>query len=171
MPPVCPAPRAVAPFPRICLLTKLEYGVIPRLGWSGADDAVLCHQGDFAGCVNPTHMRLGTNAANRREYTRRRRNITSQAVGGTFALTPASRSGLWWLPPESAVVALGLSLHSPAFCSSPRIRAASEPPGLSTHAKASAASGRRGDGDGETVFGVGSSSGSRVDGCFYWWVD
>ncbi len=44
---------------------QLEYGVNSRLGWSGADDAVLCHQCDFAGCTNPAHMRLGTNAVNR----------------------------------------------------------------------------------------------------------
>lgn len=44
-----------------------EYGVIPRLGWPGADDAVLCHQCNFAGCTNPTHMRFGTNAVNRTE--------------------------------------------------------------------------------------------------------
>ena len=49
--------------------------MIPRLGWSGADDAVLCHQCDFAGCVNPHHMRLGTNAVNRTEYYLRRRNL------------------------------------------------------------------------------------------------
>jgi hypothetical protein len=47
---------------------QLAHGVIPRLGWSDTEDAVICHQCDFAGCTNPKHMRLGTNATNRFEY-------------------------------------------------------------------------------------------------------
>lgn len=79
---------------------QLEYGVIPRLGWSGADDAVLCHQCDFAGCVNPHHMRLGTNAVNRTEYYLRRRNLASPLAdirgpaGRTRAVAAAVRAGL-----------------------------------------------------------------------------
>ncbi|MFC9556026.1 hypothetical protein ACFTWF_34980 [Rhodococcus sp. NPDC056960] len=79
---------------------QLEYGVIPRLGWSGADDAVLCHQCDFAGCVNPHHMRLGTNAVNRSEYYLRRRNLASPLAdirgpaGRTRAIAAAIRIGL-----------------------------------------------------------------------------
>ncbi|KAF0965393.1 hypothetical protein [Rhodococcus sp. T7] len=79
---------------------QLEYGVIPRLGWSGADDAVLCHQCDFAGCVNPHHMRLGTNAVNRTEYHLRRRNLASPLAdvrgpaGRTRAVAAAIRAGL-----------------------------------------------------------------------------
>ncbi|MFD6057855.1 hypothetical protein [Rhodococcus wratislaviensis] len=79
---------------------QLEYGVIPRLGWSGADDAVLCHQCDFAGCVNPYHMRLGTNAVNRTEYYLRRRNLASPLAdirgpaGRTRAVAAAVRAGL-----------------------------------------------------------------------------
>ena len=79
---------------------QLEYGVIPRLGWSGADDAVLCHQCDFAGCVNPRHMRLGTNAVNRSEYQLRRRNLASPLAdvrgqaGRTRAIATAIRNGL-----------------------------------------------------------------------------
>lgn len=79
---------------------QLEYGVIPRLGWSGADDAVLCHQCDFAGCVNPHHMRLGTNAVNRTEYHLRRRNLASPLAdvrgpaGRTRAIAAAIRTGL-----------------------------------------------------------------------------
>ncbi|MDX5962224.1 hypothetical protein SIM91_02565 [Rhodococcus opacus] len=79
---------------------QLEYGVIPRLGWSGADDAVLCHQCDFAGCVNPHHMRLGTNAVNRTEYYLRRRNLASPLAdirgpaGRTRAIAAAVRAGL-----------------------------------------------------------------------------
>ena len=30
---------------------QLAHGVIPRLGWSGAEDAVICHQCDFAGAT------------------------------------------------------------------------------------------------------------------------
>lgn len=56
---------------------QLEYGVIARLGWSNADDAVLCHQCDFAGCTNPTRLLLGTNRTNHNEYDLRRRNIVS----------------------------------------------------------------------------------------------
>jgi hypothetical protein len=79
---------------------QLAYGIIPRLGWSGADDAVLCHQCDFAGCVNPHHMRLGTNAVNRTEYHLRRRNIASPLsdvrgpAGRTRAIAAAIRTGL-----------------------------------------------------------------------------
>jgi hypothetical protein len=79
---------------------QLEYGVIPRLGWSGADDAVLCHQCDFAGCVNPHHLRLGTNAVNRTEYHLRRRNLASPladvrgSAGRTRAIATAIRTGL-----------------------------------------------------------------------------
>ena len=79
---------------------QLEYGIIPRLGWSGADDAVLCHQCDFAGCVNPHHMRLGTNRSNRNEYDLRRRNLASPLAdvrgpaGRTRAIAAAIRTGL-----------------------------------------------------------------------------
>ncbi|AHK31568.1 hypothetical protein Pd630_LPD04355 [Rhodococcus opacus PD630] len=79
---------------------QLEYGVIPRLGWSGADDTVLCHQCDFAGCVNPHHMRLGTNAVNRTECHLRRRNLASPLAdvrgpaGRIRAVAAAVRTGL-----------------------------------------------------------------------------
>ncbi|MDJ0363353.1 hypothetical protein [Rhodococcus sp. H29-C3] len=79
---------------------QLERGVIPRLGWSNTDDAVLCHQCDFAGCTNPSHMRLGTNTTNRAEYTARRRNLASPlsdtrgAAGRTRAIAEAIRTGL-----------------------------------------------------------------------------
>nr|GLK41740.1 hypothetical protein GCM10017611_86160 [Rhodococcus wratislaviensis] len=72
-----PGPSRRGTVPAHLFAYQLEYGVIPRLGWSGADDAVLCHQCDFAGCTNPTHMRLGTNAVNRTEYRLRRRNLAS----------------------------------------------------------------------------------------------
>ena len=79
---------------------QLEYGVILRLGWSNTDDAVLCHQCDFAGCVNPAHMRLGTNRSNRTEYELRRRNIASPLAdvrgpaGRTRAIAAAIRIGI-----------------------------------------------------------------------------
>ena len=79
---------------------QLEYGVISRLGWSNTDDAVLCHQCDFAGCTNPAHMRLGTNRSNRSEYELRRRNIASLLAdvrgpaGRTRAIAAAIRIGI-----------------------------------------------------------------------------
>lgn len=79
---------------------QLEYGVIPRLGWTNTEDAVLCHQCDFAGCTNPLHMRLGTNLTNRNEYDLRRRNISSPlsdvrgSAGRTRAIASAIRVGL-----------------------------------------------------------------------------
>jgi hypothetical protein len=79
---------------------QLAHGVIPRLGWSGTEDAVIYHQCDFAGCTNPAHMRLGTNASNRAEYFARRSNLDSPladvrgAAGRTRAIAAAVRGGL-----------------------------------------------------------------------------
>ena len=79
---------------------QLEYGVIPRLGWSNTDDAVLCHQCDFAGCTNPAHLLLGTNRTNRSGYDLRRRNIYSPLAdvrgpaGRTRAIADAIRTGI-----------------------------------------------------------------------------
>ena len=79
---------------------QLAHGVIPRLGWSGTQDTVICHQCDFTGCVNPAHMRLGTHATNRFEYLTRRRNLASPladvrgAAGRARALACAIRTGL-----------------------------------------------------------------------------
>ena len=79
---------------------QLAYGVIPRLGWSGAEDAVICHRCDFAGCINPAHMRLGTNTINRAEYFARRKTFASPladvrgAAGRTRAIASAVRIGL-----------------------------------------------------------------------------
>jgi hypothetical protein len=79
---------------------QLTHGVIPRLGWSGTEDTVICHQCDFTGCVNPAHMRLGTHALNRLEYLSRRRNLCSPladvrgAAGRTRAIAAAIRAGL-----------------------------------------------------------------------------
>lgn len=79
---------------------QLACGVIPRLGWPGADDAAICYQCDFAGCTNPAHMRLGTNATNKAEYFARRPNLASPladvrgAAGRTRAIAAAIRTGL-----------------------------------------------------------------------------
>jgi hypothetical protein len=79
---------------------QLAYGVIPRLGWSGVEDAVICHQCDFAGCTNPAHMRLGTQTTNRAEYFARRTNLANPlsdvrgAAGRTRSIAAAVRTGL-----------------------------------------------------------------------------
>ncbi|QXF84260.1 hypothetical protein HBA53_25445 (plasmid) [Rhodococcus pyridinivorans] len=94
-----PGPSRRGTVPAHLFAYQLEYGVIPRLGWSGADDTVLCHQCDFAGCVNPAHMRLGTNAVNRTEYHLRRRNLASPLAdvrgpaGRIRAVAAAIRTG------------------------------------------------------------------------------
>lgn len=97
-----PGPSRRGTVPARLFAYQLEYGVIPRLGWSGADDAVLCHQCDFAGCVNPQHMRLGTNAVNRTEYHLRRRNLASPLAD---VRGPAGRAVP--SPPPSAPASLG----------------------------------------------------------------
>jgi hypothetical protein len=77
---------------------QLAYGVIPRLGWSGAEDTVICHHCDFAGCTNPTHMRLGTNATNKADYFARRNDLAGPladvrgAAGRTRAIAAAIRA-------------------------------------------------------------------------------
>ncbi|MDT2005595.1 hypothetical protein FXW78_14090 [Rhodococcus opacus] len=43
---------------------------------------MLCHQCDFVGCVNPQHMRLGTNAVNRIEV--RIRDAEAEGLPLTF---------------------------------------------------------------------------------------
>jgi hypothetical protein len=79
---------------------QLEYGVIPRLGWTDTDDPVLCHRCDEAGCTNPSHLRLGTAAENRSEWALRRRNPGGPladvrgAAGRTRAIAAAVRAGL-----------------------------------------------------------------------------
>ncbi|MEU2004531.1 hypothetical protein ACH47B_26370 [Rhodococcus sp. NPDC019627] len=95
-----PGPSRRGTVPAHLFAYQREYGIIPRLGWSGAEDAVLCHQCDFAGCVNPHHLRLGTNAVNRTEYHLRRRNLASPLAdvrgpaGRTRAIAAAIRTGL-----------------------------------------------------------------------------
>jgi hypothetical protein len=94
-----PGPTRRGTVPAHLFAYQLEHGVIPRLGWSSGEDAVICHQGDFAGCANPGHMRLGTNATNRVEYFARRRNLANPladvrgAAGRTRAVAAAIRTG------------------------------------------------------------------------------
>ena len=95
-----PGPSRRGTVPAHLFAYQLAYGVIPRLGWSGAEDAVICHQCDFAGCTNPARMRLGTNATNRAEYFARRKNVASpladvrRAAGRSRAIAAAIRAGL-----------------------------------------------------------------------------
>jgi hypothetical protein len=95
-----PGPTRRGTVPAHLFAYQLAHGVIPRLGWSSTQDAVISHQCDFAGCTNPTHMRLGTNATNRFEYLSRRRNLANPladirgAAGRTRAIAAAIRAGL-----------------------------------------------------------------------------
>ena len=79
---------------------QLVNGVIPRLGWSGAEDPVVCHRCDSHGCTNPNHLRLGTTAENRAEWAHRHRNPGGPladvrgAAGRTRAIAAAVRTGL-----------------------------------------------------------------------------
>ena len=95
-----PGPTRRGTVPAHLFAYQLAHGVIPRLGWSSTEDAVISHQCDFAGCTNPTHMRLGTNATNRNEYLTRRGNLANPladvrgAAGRTRAIAAAVRAGL-----------------------------------------------------------------------------
>ncbi|MGW5396676.1 hypothetical protein [Streptomyces sp. NPDC003952] len=79
---------------------QLTHGVIPRLGWTGAEDPVLCHRCDSHGCTNPAHLRLGTSAENRTEWSQRRRNPGGPLAdlrgpaGRTRAIAATIREGL-----------------------------------------------------------------------------
>ena len=95
---------------------QLAHGVIPRLGWSGVEDAVICHQCDCAGCTNPAHMGLGTNAANKAEYFARRHDLTSPLADVRGA---AGRSRA-----VAATIRAGLMQHEDAASIETRIRAA-----------------------------------------------
>jgi hypothetical protein len=56
-----PGPSRRGTVPAHLFAYQLAYGVIPRLGWSGAEDAVISHQCDFAGCTSSGHtMVVGT---------------------------------------------------------------------------------------------------------------
>lgn len=76
------------------------HGVIPRLGWSGAEDPVLCHRCDSHACENPRHLRLGTTAENRAEWVSRHRDPQGALAdlrgpaGRARAIAAAIRAGL-----------------------------------------------------------------------------
>ncbi|MFI6157308.1 hypothetical protein ACIBCA_32010 [Kitasatospora sp. NPDC051170] len=79
---------------------QLANGVIPRLGWSGAEDPVVCHTCDSHGCSNPVHLRLGTALENRAEWALRHRDPAGPLAdlrgpaGRTRAIAGAVRRGL-----------------------------------------------------------------------------
>nr|WP_245173305.1 HNH endonuclease [Streptomyces aureus] len=79
---------------------QLANGAIDRPGWTAAQDPVVCHTCDFHGCTNPAHLRLGTAAENRAEWSLRRGNPhgpladTRGAAGRTRAIAQAIRAGL-----------------------------------------------------------------------------
>ncbi|NLU65007.1 hypothetical protein HCA61_22480 [Rhodococcus sp. HNM0563] len=95
-----PGPSRRGTVPAHLFAFQLAHGVITRLGWTATDDVTVCHQCDYAACTNPGHMRLGTNATNRIEYVRRRRNLHSPladvrgAAGRSHAIAEAVRAGL-----------------------------------------------------------------------------
>jgi hypothetical protein len=86
--------------PAHLLAYQLVHGVIPRLGWSEAEDPVVCHRCDSHGCVNPHHLRLRTSAENRAEWAHRHRDPCGPLAdlrgpaGRTRAIACAVRTGL-----------------------------------------------------------------------------
>jgi hypothetical protein len=95
-----PGPSRRGTVPAHLFAYQVACGVIPRLGWSGTDDPVLCHSCDSHGCTNPAHLRLGTSAQNRTEWAQRHRNPGGPladlraAAGRTRAIATAARTGL-----------------------------------------------------------------------------
>lgn len=53
---------------------ELEHGEIPAEGFSGYHGACILHLCDVRRCVNPKHMRLGTQAENLRDMSVKMRN-------------------------------------------------------------------------------------------------
>lgn len=95
-----PGPSRRGTVPAHLFAFQLAHGVIGRPGWTAAEDPVVCHTCDFHGCVNPSHLRLGTAAENRAEWSLRRRDPhgpladTRGAAGRTHAIAHAIRTGL-----------------------------------------------------------------------------
>jgi hypothetical protein len=95
-----PGPSRPGTVPAHVFAYQLAHSVIPRLGFSYVDDPVVSHECDFAGCTNPNHLRLGTQASNRAEYAARRGDVTGPladvrgAAGRTRAIAVAIRIGL-----------------------------------------------------------------------------
>lgn len=94
-----PGPSRRGTVPAHLFAYQLANGVIDRPGWTAAEDSVVCHTCDFHGCTNPAHLRLGTAAENRAEWSLRRRNPhgpladTRGAAGRTRAIAHAIRTG------------------------------------------------------------------------------
>ncbi len=95
-----PGPSRRGTVPAHLFAFQLDHGVIDRPGWTAAQDPVVCHSCDFHGCTNPAHLRLGTAAENRVEWSLRRGNPhgpladTRGAAGRTRAVAEAIRAGL-----------------------------------------------------------------------------
>ncbi|GAB2900950.1 hypothetical protein GCM10027074_78330 [Streptomyces deserti] len=95
-----PGPSRRGTVPAHLFAYQLANGVIDRTGWTAAEDPVVCHTCDFHGCTNPCHLRLGTAAENRAEWSLRRGNPhgpladTRGAAGRTRAIAQAIRAGL-----------------------------------------------------------------------------
>ena len=95
-----PGPSRRGTVPAHLFAYQLAHGVIDRTGWTAAEDPVVCHACDFHGCTNPAHLRLGTAAENRVEWSLRRGNPRSPladtrgAAGRTRAIAEAIRAGL-----------------------------------------------------------------------------
>lgn len=95
-----PGPSRRGTVPAHLFAYQLAHGVIDRPGWTAAEDPVVCHTCDFHSCTNPAHLRLGTAAENRAEWSLRRGNPhgpladTRGAAGRTRAIAEAIRAGL-----------------------------------------------------------------------------
>ncbi|WP_236603669.1 MULTISPECIES: hypothetical protein [Rhodococcus] len=95
-----PGPSRRGTVPAHLFAYQLEYGIIPRLGWSGADDTVLCHQCDFAGCTNPRTCSWGLTPSTAPSTDLRRRNLANPLAdvrapaGRIRAVAAAIRTGL-----------------------------------------------------------------------------
>lgn len=95
-----PGPSRRGTVPAHLFAYQLAHGVIDRPGWTAAEDPVVCHTCDFHGCTNPAHLRLGTAAENRAEWSLRRGNPHGPladirgAAGRTRAIAEAIRAGL-----------------------------------------------------------------------------
>ncbi len=95
-----PGPGRRGTVPAHLYAYQLEFGVIPRLGWSGSASENLCHRCDEHACLNPRHLRLGTLAENRQEWADRHRIPGGPladlrgAAGRARAVASAIRQGL-----------------------------------------------------------------------------
>jgi hypothetical protein len=113
-----PGPGRRGTVPAHLYAYQLEYGVIPRLGWSGSASENLCHRCDEHACQNPRHLRLGTLAENRQEWTVRHRT-----PGGPLA---DLRGAAGRARAVAAVIRQGLAAGEPVERINERIRQARE---------------------------------------------